>query len=51
MQQLSDKISAGALDAIRAADSELEIITCESREAFLGDMGLDEAYVEGLCEE
>ena len=50
MQQLSDKLRAGALEAIRTADSELEIMTRESMAAILGDMGLDTACVEGQCE-
>ena len=51
MQQLSNKTQAGTLEAIRAADSEIEIMTCGSMAAILGDMGLNAACVEGLCEE
>ena len=50
MQQLSDKLRAGALEAIRAGGSELEIMTRESMAAILGDMGLDVACIEGQCE-
>ena len=50
MQQLSDKLRAGALEAIRAGGSDLEIMTRESMAAILGDMGLDVACIEGQCE-
>ena len=43
MQQLSDKLRTGALEAIRAGGSDLEIMTRESMAAILGDMGLDVA--------
>ena len=50
LQQLSDKLRVGALEAIRAGGSELEIMTRESMAAILGDMGLDVACIEGQCE-
>ena len=50
MEQLSDKLRSGALEAAQASDIGLEIMTRESMAAILDDMGIDAACVEGQCE-
>jgi hypothetical protein len=50
LAQISDGLREGALDTIRGSDADITVMTRESMNVMLNDMGIDPTCIEGECE-